>query len=798
MISNYLLTALRSMWKNKTHAIVNVLGLSLGITCALVIFLTVRFELSFDRYHADEDRIFRVVTEYTGDKPGYNAGITYVLPEALRQDFPDLEKVTVVDCNFHDPVITVVKSDGVVERFKEKNVTLVDPDYFSLFSYRWKEGNERALEQEKTVVLTESIAKKYFGSEPAVGKVLNFDNRFEATVTGVVNDPPHQTDLPFRIFFSSRLGSVDWGWDTWNSTSSTLNCYIKLAPGTSKEEFEAKLTGWHLKYFTGNDEEDGKNRRYFLQPLSEIHFDNRFFNIAGRVVSPTTLWTLSIIGAMLLLTACVNFINLNTVLIVKRSREAGIRKVMGSTQGQLVFQFLGETFFVTLLAILISIALTELVLINFYPVIGYQLSLMTMLDGPTIIYLLVVAIVVTLLAGFYPALRLSWFQPVKTLKSVLSANYGEGKMLRRGLIVFQLLVSQILIVATLLIVRQIDYFVTRPLGLNSETVVNFMIPERKPEVLHALSERIHRLTGVESMTMSNTGGISYNTWTGDFEATVDNKVIKENTHVKMVDANFVKTYQLEIVAGEDLLPSDTANRFLVNERFVHALGFKEPNDALGTPVTIWGRKALIKGVVKDFNVTPLYQKLEPVIIMTNASSYFFGSVRLKTSDLSETLSEVQKVWEEIFPKHVFEYAFLDNEIAQFYEGDRRNSYVLGSFAGVAVLIGCVGLFGLISFMAQSKVKEIGIRKTFGASVSQIVRLLSKEFVTLTIISFTLAVPVVYYFMDQWLSNFAYRITISPLDFLFGLLSIFVISALTVGYRSVKAATANPSDTLRAD
>lgn len=267
MLRNYIIISLRALWKNRSHTIINVLGLSLGITCAVVIFLIVRYELGFDRNVPDRDRIYRVVMEYTGDHPGYNAGSTYPLPEALRQDFPDLEQVTFVDCNFYDPVITITTTDGTVERFKEEHAAFVDPEYFKIFPSHWLQGNDHALEQEKTVVLTKSVARKYFGDEPAVGKVINFDNRFDVTVTGVVNDPPLQTDFPFRLLFSSKLGSEDWGWKNWNSTSSSLNCYVKLNPTATKKEFDAKLDGWHMKYFTGDAEDDGKGRIYFLQPI---------------------------------------------------------------------------------------------------------------------------------------------------------------------------------------------------------------------------------------------------------------------------------------------------------------------------------------------------------------------------------------------------------------------------------------------------------------------------------------------------------------------------------------------------
>ncbi|MBA4053741.1 MAG: hypothetical protein C0490_03430, partial [Marivirga sp.] len=409
-------------------------------------FLIVRFEISYDQYHAAGDRIYRIVTEFTRtEQPGYSAGMTYPLPVALKQDFPDLENVVTIDANMSKPVLSVTRDDGTVDKFKESFVTFVDPDYFKIFQYDWISGNSDALNREKTVVLAESVAKKYFGNETAMNRIITFNNEFEVTVSGVVKDPPLNTDLPFRIILSSKLGANKRGWDDWGSMSTSINCYVKLSEGTSKSDFDAKLKGWHLKYFTGRNEEDGKFRNCFVQPLNEIHFDTRFGNYNGRVVSYSTLITLSLIGILLLLTACINFINLNTVLIIDRAKEAGIRKVMGSSRSQLVWQFLGETFTITGLSMIISGGLVELALINLAPILGYRLSFEPFSNPVTLMFLVTLPLLVTLLAGLYPAINLSRFQPVKALKAKISGNPGQGLTLRRGLIAFQLIISQVLV-----------------------------------------------------------------------------------------------------------------------------------------------------------------------------------------------------------------------------------------------------------------------------------------------------------------------------------------------------------------
>jgi ABC-type lipoprotein release transport system permease subunit len=795
MVRNYLLIALRSLRKNRSHALVNVLGLALGITCSIVIFLIVRFELSYDNFHADVERIYRIVTTYTkSSTPGYGSGIAYPLPDALRQDFPDLENVTIVDNNFEAVVISIPREDGSVDRFKETSVAFVDPEYLEIFKYEWIAGNRTALEREKTAVLTSSLAKKYFGDEPALNKVITFDNQFDVTITGVVSDPPLNTDLHFQLLLSSRLGKDKRDWGEWGTTASSINCYIKLNDKTSAEDFNTKLIGWHHKYFTGKNAEDGTYRRYYLQPISEVHTDNRFSNFSHRIVSKVTLLSLSLIGILLLLTACVNFINLNTVLIIKRSKEAGVRKTLGSSRAQLAWQFIGETFLISMIALVISGGLSELLLINLSSILTYRLSFFSMFDSLTVAYMIVLPVIVTALAGIYPAMKLANFQPATTLKGLPS--YGEGLMLRRGLIVFQMCIAQALIIATIITMQQIDHFMSQPLGLESKAVVEFQLPENKPEQIQTLKERLLSIPGVEHVAMSNTGATSDGAWSGDFEATVKNEIIKENTNVKFGDEGFLETYGLKLIHGEGLIKSDTANRFVVNERFAKMLGFQNAADAIGTPIDMWGRKALITGIVNDFHASPLQQELSPVIIFAGTGGYLKGAVRLKTSNVIKEVEEVRKVWEGVYPNYVFEHTFLDEQIAHFYDAERRNSYIMGFFSVVAIFIGCIGLFGLVSYVIQQKIKEIGIRKTFGASVMQIVSLLSKEFVILIAVSFVFSAPLAFYLMQKWLDNFAYKYSITGLEFLAGLVLTVLIAMLTVIYRSVRAATTNPIDALR--
>ncbi|HEY0653597.1 MAG TPA: FtsX-like permease family protein, partial [Chryseosolibacter sp.] len=649
------------------------------------------------------------------------------------------------------------------------------------------------------VIISQSIAKKYFGDKPALNQVINFNNEFDVTVTGVIKDPPLTTDLPFTMMLSSKLGANNRGWDGWTATASGLQCFVLLNATTTPEAFNAKLKGWHLKYFTGENPqelEDAKNRTYLLQPLNDIHFNTNYYNFGNRTISRLTLLTLFFIGIVLLITACINFINLNTVLIINRAKEAGIRKVMGSSRNQLVFQFLGETLIITAISLIISTGLAELAIIYVTPSLGYRLSFEPFSDGTTIVFLVLLPLVVTILSGLYPGLTLSRFQPVQALKNKIAGNPGQGMTLRRSLIVFQLIISQVLIVCTIISVQQINHFMAQPLGLSSEGVVEFELPENKPEIIKTLRERLLEIPGVQSASMTNTGATSRSSWGGDAEVTINNAIQRVSTDVKFVDHNYLETYGLTLIYGEDLIESDSATRFLVNEAFVKALGFENPQDALGTHVVMWGNSSTISGIVKDFNTNSLHRRLRPAIMLCGTTSYQQCGVRMSTTNISGTMEKVKDTWESVYPKFVFESQFLDDTIAAFYDGERRNAYLIGIFAGVAIFIGCIGLFGLVSFMARSKTKEVGIRKTLGASVAQVIGLFSKEFVILVAISFAISAPLAYYFMEGWLENFQYRIHPGVSTFLIGVGVTFVVVLSTVGIKSYNAAVANPVDSLR--
>ncbi len=797
MWTNTFRSSLRSLLKNRSHTLINLTGLSLGITSAIILVLVVRYELSFDTYHEQGDRVYRVVTERLKfGEPDYTSGVTYPLVDAIRNDFPEIEYAALTDTNHGDPVLGIARPDGSMERFKERLVAFADPEYFKIFSYQFIEGGPEALSMEKSIVLSQSLARKYFGESRAVGKIINYNSQYDLQVSGVVEDAPKNTDLPFRAIISYRLGADKHGWDDWASSSSAVNCFIRLKAGVNADDLQHKMKGWHLKYFTGDNREDGEAKTYFLQPLSTVHFDNRFTNYSERVVAKTTIWSLALIGFLLLATACINFINLNTVLIFNRAKEVGIRKTLGGSKFHLLGQFLGETFIVALVSLVVSSGLVELALIQLAPLLGYQLDFNPFEDSFTFGILLSVPFLITLVAGLYPAISLATFNPIRALKNKLVDASTQGITLRRTLIVFQLMISQALIICTIVVMTQMDYFMSRPMGLNSEAVIEFELPERKNIDLMGLKDRLLNIPGITSVSMSNNGSASESTWGSDFEATVNGSLVTNDVVVKFADKDYLKTYQLSLLAGEDLVRSDSVDRFLVNEALVRMLGFSTNEDALGVPCTVWEKKALISGVVKNYHSSSLKEAIQPVIIIPDMKRFFICAVKLNSSEVESVMSAVEKEWSNYFPAYVFEYTFLDDTIKKFYSQERRMSNLLTMFSGIAILIGCIGLFGLVSFMVTKKTKEVGIRKALGASVGNIIMLFSREFVTLIAISFAISAPIAYYFTNQWLSNFAYRISPSAGTFIAAIFSITIVVLATVGYKSLKAAVANPVDSLK--
>ncbi len=801
MLRNYITTALRNLWRSKSSTLINLSGLALGITTSLILFLLVRHQSSFDNFHSKLNRIYRVVGQSDGNQgKNYSAGVPPVLPEAFRMDFPEAEEVVFTSYR-SGGLITIPQSQGEPKKFQEeKGIVYTQPGFFKIFDRNVITGDaQHGLDEPNEVMISKSAAVKYFGKEDARGEILSFEGK-EFEVTGILEDYPDNTDFPFDVMLSYITIKKEKDEAGWNSIWSDEHCYFLLKQESSLSEIERRIPDFVKKY---HGEKNSDHATYEMQPLSEIHFDERYGNYNYNTTSHQMITSLGVIAIFLIITACINFINLVTAEAIKRSKEVGIRKTLGSSRGQLIAQFLGESTLITLFAVLLAVGFAQFTLGFLNSFLDSHLSLDFSSDAGLWIFLLSVTVLVALLSGIYPSLVVSGFKPIFAIKNQINNKNSSGYMLRRGLVVMQFFISQFFIIGTIVLISQMNYFRTKELGFKKDAIITVPIPENERfgfvesgNKMRTLREEISRLNGIELASLSNTPPSSGSVSSTDFS--VEGKDERFGTQVKLVDGNYVELYGLDLLAGSNLLDLDTARGFLVNEKLAAMIGFNEPQAAIGTTIKMWGKKLPIVGVVKNFHTMSLHEPIEATIMLNRIRNYGTLSLKVNPTDVQTTIKQIQQKWEAAYPEHIFSYKFLDDEIKEFYEREQKMSTLLSIFTTVAIFIGCLGLFGLATFMANQKTKEIGVRKVLGASVESIVLLFSKEYVKLILIGFVLAAPLSWYVMNEWLNEFAYKINVGPAIFITGLAISFLIAIVTVAYRSLKAATINPVDSLKCE
>lgn len=803
LLTNYFKIALRNLVKNKSHTFINVGGLAIGMVCALVIFLIIQFEYSFNTGYEDSDRIYRIVRESNEfGQVNYDPGVTYPLPDAVRNDFPEMEAVALVDQNYGTPVLSVERSNGQTNKFRQpKKTVFVQPQFLEILSFDWVSGNPgNALNRPNTVIISKGMAQKLFGTQDVLGKIITLQtgSKYDLEVIGVVKDPPRTSDFPFELLVSynskDRAGESRKN-DNWGGTATSRQCYVKLKKGIDPAAIEARMDAFIAKYY---NEEVAKDVDFLLQPLGELHFDTRFETYSERTISHKTLLALGLIGLLLLLTACINFINLNTAIAVRRSKEVGIRKALGGTRGQLATHFLGETAIITLLSLVIAVALTEVAVMFLEPILGFSLEVQLLDNIPALLFLAGMFVAVTLAAGLYPAMHLSGMQTIEAIRNKITASYGEGLILRRTLVVAQFAISQLLIIGTIVISTQMSYFRSVDMGFTKEAIVEVPLPFSDESQLPLMKTQLAGNSSIKSYTFSNTGTANGNTWFGNYMLKDSTEIKEGGAQIKFVDSSFVNTYELEIIAGQNLENSDSVRQYLVNETFVREVGYgKQYHELIGKYVEFWGREAPIVGVVKDFNTQSLHEELKAVLL-ASSHNYMQAGIKINMQQSDQTLAHIEKAFETVFPEYVFEYTFLDDRIAGFYEQERRTAKLMNIFTVIAIVIGCLGLFGLVSYMAATRTKEIGVRKVLGATVMDIIKMFGREFALLIVVAFLIAAPLAFYLMNRWLAEFAYRIELGAGLFMLAFVATALIAACTVSYKSLRTAYANPVESLKSE
>lgn len=802
MIKNYFKTAFRNLKRNKSYTIINVLGLTVGIAASLLIFLVIQYETSFDNFHKKKKSIYRLGTEFHNqDGVSYSDGISFAVAPALRIDFPQIKEVAAIFRNGNQ--VTIEQDNHQLKKLNEENFYYAEPEFFKMFDFDWLAGNAKnSLNDPHNAVLTQTTAEKYFGNwKSAIGKTFKYDNQTLYKVTGILKNPPPNTDFPLAVvvpYSALQNTYIKNNLNDWVSTYGGAYIFVVLPSELSPSKLNEQLKAFAKKHKPAEYAQDA----YVTQPLTEMHFDDRFGTFTGHTFSHALIKALAFIGLFLILIACVNFINLATAQAVNRSREVGVRKVLGSNRTQLAFQFLGETAFITVTAVALAILVAEVTLPFLNKLLETMMTMNLIFNGWLVLFIVIVMISVTFLSGIYPAIILSGFNPITALKSKITAKMVGGISLRRALVVLQFAIAQILIIGMLIVVSQMNFFRKASLGFDKASIINVPMPGdsiSKTKVDY-MRNRLLANNNIISASFSFGSPSSESNWNSDFKFDHSTKTTDFSANLKWADADYFKTFNLQFVAGRPYYPSDTVREFVVNETLLRKLGINKPQDAIGKQINFWdGNKvANIVGVIRDFNSYSLRQPMAPVVLSTWKDVYQTINIKIKPGAEKAVLPFVDKLWNENFPDYVYQYQFLDETIANFYKQENQLSILYKIFAAIAILISCLGLYGLVSFMAVQRTKEVGIRKVLGASARHIVFLMSKEFTLLIIIAFVISAPIGYYVMHKWLQNYTYRIPLSVSIFLLAIAGSIIIAWITVGQRAIKSALANPVKSLRTE
>jgi putative ABC transport system permease protein len=806
MLKNYLTIATRMLLRNKLRTLIHIVGLSIGISTCLAIFQIISFEMSFDTSVPHRDRVYQVVMQVEiKDEKHTNYMVPGPTSAAIGREITGLEHVAAFYMLYGTKVKTGSGDESKV--FTGQNdVTFSNPDLLKLLAFEWISGSPgTALTEPYQVVLTKQKMHKYFGDiapEQAIGRELVYLDSIRVMVTGIVQDREVNTDFVFRDFIS--LSTVEqtalskaFYFDDWGSISSSSRTFVKLAQGIAPEQINKQLAALSDKYA---DKED--KAALYLQPFREVHFKGANLGRTGpSLANLPALYGLSMIALFILLLACINFINLETAQAIYRAKEVGIRKTLGSKRRELIWQFLSETLLITFLAVLLSLVFAKGMLHYFKDLIPEGVTL-TLFSPATLIFLLTLTVLVGFLAGFYPAILLSAYSPVKALRNQVSSwrKQTRSAFLRKNLTVVQFALSQVFIFGTLVIGQQIRHMLNVDMGFDKDAIVYMHVPPQATESQHVLfTQRISQVAGVAAASLSNSTPASTSMWLQQVEFASPSGKTPYQVQQKVGDSTYLKLYDIPLLAGKNI--SVHEDETLINETFLKKLGFRQAEEAIGQTLYMMDKPYTIVGVMADFHLRPVSEAILPAMYRYDFNRYMVLNVKLQSQnknagDVKQTLARLENLWKKQYPDDVFEYAFIDETITAFYQTETNILKTLRVATGIAILISCLGLLGLSSFTISQRTKEIGIRKVLGASVSNIVLLISKDFLKLVCIAFIMATPIAWYLLGKWLEDFEYRINLQWWMFAaVGALAL-VAALLTVSYQSIKAALSNPVNSLR--
>ncbi|WP_149303967.1 ABC transporter permease [Pareuzebyella sediminis] len=815
MFKNYWKTAFRNITKHKFFSLIKITSLAIGLSASFVIGLMAYYDLSFDKFHPNRDRIHRITTEFTTpDGKFYNSGVTVALGTDLKEGLPGLETVAPLFLTY--PLyVKNLENEKVFK--KPKYVVYADEGYFNLFKYRWLAGsNENVLQNPNELVLTEKRAKMYFPDKDLseiVGSTLIYQDTIPTKITGIVANWENRTDLVFEEFISLKTADNSdmtnlLKYSGWNSTSSASQLFVGIAENASSKTIQSELDKIAEKQADAEMKSYGQTRKFYMQPIADLHFDPNYntFDFNSSRASKSVLLSLGCIGLFLLLLGCVNFINLNTAQATQRAKEIGIRKTLGSSKKQLVYQFLGETFLLTLAAALLSLFLAFGLIRAFSDFLPAGLDFELFSDPFLILFMILTLVVVTFLSGFYPGMVLSNFRPISVLKNQGQAK-GNKSLLRKYLTVFQFVIAQVFIIGTVLVGKQLNFLMTKDMGIKTEAVANIQTPwhYESMEKRMLFMNEIKAQPLVTGVSLSSHPPASFSSNSSHVTYYADDKEINTELLFLYGDRNYLNLYDIALLAGRQQL-NDTIREFVINEAYVKRLGFKNPQDALGKMLKINDESYPIVGVMENFNQRSLKSDIEPMAFagdwyrerFTRFNTVHFSLNTGQSPNWSETLAQIEKSWNNIYPEADFKVQFMDDMVQRFYEQERRTSTLLQWATSLAILISCLGLLGLVVYTTERRTKEIGIRKVLGASLTQLNVLLCKEFLILVGIAFLIAAPIAWYGLHNWLQDFAYKTKMSWWVFALSGMIMGIISLIIMSIRTIAKANTNPVKSLRTE
>lgn len=803
MFKNHLIIALRSLGRGKIYTFLNVAGLSAGLACFALIAAWVINELSYDQHYADHERIYRLAGTVTTGSEAFSQAVTSPpMAAALINDFPEVENATRIDEN-----------DCIVRRgekqFLEDDVLFVDQSFFDIFSFQLSAGSQStALRAPFTVVLTETMAEKYFGSENPVGQeiilfVYDRDGRGASyKVTGVIPDPPPNSHFTFNFLGSFatfdalvpdlHTNRAAWFWNRYYT-------YLLLREGSDPAQLTAKLPAFADQHMGERMAEMQMFYDFQLQPVSNIHLGSDLRYEIRPTGNVNAVYIFISIGIFILLIACINYMNLATARSLHRAREVGVKKVAGAGRTQLIRQFLTESLLVAFISFIFALVLIELAQPLFERLIEKEIS---SLYSSTIVFLLLAATIFTgFFSGLYPAFVISGFQPIDALRGTLKSS-ASGVALRKGLVIFQFTISIILLFGIGVIHSQMTFISEKDLGFDQESLLVLEV-NGFAEVqtgIESFRNELLQNASISGLTVSR--GLIVHGLGNAHAETIDGQgnPVSSSIYRLGVDHHFLPVYGMDILAGRNFeiaLASDSVGGFVLNEAAVKAFGWGDAPSAIGKPFRRGDREGQVIGVVKDFHFASLQERIDPVAITISPRGRFSRiTVRINTANIPATIGLVEAAWQQHFPEALFRYSFLDERLGHQYRSERVFRQLFSAFVAISLLIACLGLFGLAAYATRQRFKEIGIRKVLGASVAEIIVLLSADFLKLVAVAFLIAAPLGYFIMDRWLSGFAYRISIGWELFLFSGGLALLIALLTVSYQAIKTALTNPVDALR--